>query len=155
MFVGKVVANISDVNPTENVPWLHLLKVSGDIADEVYRIFTVGGVAPSSVSFPVFAFGPANIRIYASLRSLNPSVLVGRQRTSPSNTLLNIGSMVVRWDWGPSDFCCLIWSTPTPLSDGRGLNGPVALIAYLSSGSPVSNHRFYTFFSLSGTSRIL
>jgi len=48
VFVGRVLANTSDANPTENVPWLHLVKVSGDISDEVYRIFTVGGVAPSS-----------------------------------------------------------------------------------------------------------
>jgi hypothetical protein len=51
VFVGKVVANASDPNPTQNVQWLHLVKVSGDIADEVYRMFTVGGVPPSSVSF--------------------------------------------------------------------------------------------------------
>jgi len=48
VFVGKVLANASDADPTKNVPWLHLGKVSGNISDEVYRIFTVGGVAPSS-----------------------------------------------------------------------------------------------------------
>jgi len=48
VFVGKVLANVSDPSPTENVSWLHLGKVSGDIADEVYRILTVGGVPPSS-----------------------------------------------------------------------------------------------------------
>lgn len=53
VFVGKALANTSDANPTKNVPWLHLGKVSGEISDEVYRILTVGGVAPSSVSFPV------------------------------------------------------------------------------------------------------
>jgi hypothetical protein len=51
VFVGTVVADIPDPNPTQNVDWLHLVKVSGDIADEVYRVFTVGGVPPSSVSF--------------------------------------------------------------------------------------------------------
>lgn len=51
VLVGKTLANVSDVNPTQNIPWLHVGKVSGDIADEVYRIFTVGGVPPSSVSF--------------------------------------------------------------------------------------------------------
>ena len=51
VLVGKVLANSPDVNPTKNVPWLHVGKVSGEIADDVYRIFTVGGVAPSSVSF--------------------------------------------------------------------------------------------------------
>jgi hypothetical protein len=51
VFVGKALANTPDVNPTKNVPWLHLGKVSGDISDEIYRILTVGGVAPSSVSF--------------------------------------------------------------------------------------------------------
>lgn len=48
VIVAKVLANIPDANPTENVSWLHLGKVSGDITDEVYRIFTVGGVPPSS-----------------------------------------------------------------------------------------------------------
>jgi len=48
VLVGKTLANVSDVNPTQNIPWLHVGKVSGDIADEVYRIFTVGGVPPSS-----------------------------------------------------------------------------------------------------------
>jgi len=48
VFVGKALANTSDANPTKNVPWLHLGKVSGDISDEIYRISTVGGVAPSS-----------------------------------------------------------------------------------------------------------
>jgi hypothetical protein len=48
VFVGKALASTPDVNPTKNVPWLHLGKVSGDISDEVYRIFTVGGAAPSS-----------------------------------------------------------------------------------------------------------
>lgn len=52
VFVGKVVGNTSDADPTQNVSWLHLVKVSGDLADEVYRIFTVGGVPPPSVSFP-------------------------------------------------------------------------------------------------------
>jgi len=48
VFVGKALASTPDSNPTKNVPWLHLGKVSGDISDEIYRIFTVGGVAPSS-----------------------------------------------------------------------------------------------------------
>lgn len=48
VFVGKALANTPDADPTKNVAWLHLGKVSGDISDEIYRIFTVGGVAPSS-----------------------------------------------------------------------------------------------------------
>jgi len=48
VFVGKALANTPDANPTKNVPWLHLGKVSGDISDEIYRIYTVGGVAPPS-----------------------------------------------------------------------------------------------------------
>ena len=50
VFVGKALANTPDADPTKNVPWLHLGKVSGDISDEIYRISTAGGVAPSSVS---------------------------------------------------------------------------------------------------------
>jgi len=48
LFVGKPLANIPDADPTKNIAWLHIGKVSGDISDEVYRISTVGGVAPSS-----------------------------------------------------------------------------------------------------------
>jgi len=48
LFVGKVLAKTPDANPTKNVPWLHVGKDSGDISDEIYRIYTVGGVAPSS-----------------------------------------------------------------------------------------------------------
>jgi hypothetical protein len=50
VFVGKTLANMSDSNPTQNIAWLHVGKVNGSIADEVYRISTVGGVPPSSVS---------------------------------------------------------------------------------------------------------
>ena len=50
VFVGKAQANTPDADPAKNVPWLHLGKVSGDISEEIYRITTVGGVAPSSVS---------------------------------------------------------------------------------------------------------
>jgi len=48
VMVGKALANTPDADPTKNVPWLHIGKVSGDISDEIYRIYTVGGVAPSS-----------------------------------------------------------------------------------------------------------
>jgi hypothetical protein len=48
VFVGKALANTPDASPTKNVAWLHVGKVSGDISDEVYRIYTVGGVAPPS-----------------------------------------------------------------------------------------------------------
>lgn len=48
VFIGEIVGNVSDPNPTQNVSWLHLVKVSGDIADEIYRILTVSGVPPSS-----------------------------------------------------------------------------------------------------------
>ena len=50
VFVGKVLTSMPDGDPTQNVPWLHLGKVSGEFADDVYRTFTVGGVPPSSVS---------------------------------------------------------------------------------------------------------
>jgi len=52
VFVGRPLVSTPDVDPTKNVPWVHIGKVSGDISDEIYRIYTVGGVAPSSVSFP-------------------------------------------------------------------------------------------------------
>ena len=102
VFVGKVLANVSDPNLTENVSWLHLGKVSGDIADEVYRIFTVGGVPPSSVRpfqlidiAGAFALGPMDDRIYTSLLF---SVSVEQRKIYPSNTFPSIGSLAVPWD---------------------------------------------------------
>lgn len=53
VFVGKVLSNTTSADPTRDIALLHLGKVSGDILDEAYRIFTVGGVPPSSVSFLV------------------------------------------------------------------------------------------------------
>lgn len=74
LFVGKTLANATDANATQNIPWLHVGKVSGDIADEVYRIFTVGGVPPSSVSFLLlngitgaFLVDPVDGRVYTFL----------------------------------------------------------------------------------------
>jgi hypothetical protein len=42
---GSVAA---PVDPAHNVNWLRLRKVSGDIADEVYRTDTIGGQPPTS-----------------------------------------------------------------------------------------------------------
>lgn len=110
VFVGKSLANISDADATQNVPWLHLGKVAGDVADEVYRIFTVGGVPPPSVSFPslsgiagAFAVDPVDGHAYAFFFY---SVSVGRRRIFPSNMFPNIGSLEDPWGWGPSDNSC-------------------------------------------------
>lgn len=45
--VGSVVPPI---DPPHNINWLRVAKVVGDIADEVYRIDTIGGQPPASVS---------------------------------------------------------------------------------------------------------
>jgi len=157
VFVGKALANTPDVNPTKNVPWLHLGKVSGGISDEIYRIFTVGGVAPSSVSsHPVtiagaFAPDPVDGCAYV-LILISISVLVGRRRISPSNTLLNIGFMAVPWDWVPSN--CFTWGAPAPLATPYDL-GLMQIVegiewvhcACLSSGSAVGITSSHVLFS--------
>lgn len=50
-FVGIGVASVvPPVDPRDNINWLRVGKISGDIADEVYRTDTVGGQPPTSVS---------------------------------------------------------------------------------------------------------
>jgi len=49
LFVGKGRASLPDpVNAAENVAWLDVEHVSGDIATEVFRVHTVGGQPPTS-----------------------------------------------------------------------------------------------------------
>ena len=51
IFVGKGVGSVvPPVGPPNNINWLRVGKVAGDIADEVYRIDTIGGQPPTSVS---------------------------------------------------------------------------------------------------------
>lgn len=51
VFVGKGAGSVvPPVDPPHNINWLRVGKVSGDIADEVYRIDTIGGQPPTSVS---------------------------------------------------------------------------------------------------------
>jgi len=53
-FVGKGVGSVvPPVDPPNNINWLRVGKVAGDIADEVYRIDTIGGQPPTSVSPPL------------------------------------------------------------------------------------------------------
>lgn len=42
---------VSPADPSDNINWLRIRKVSGDAADEVYRIDTIGGQPPASVTF--------------------------------------------------------------------------------------------------------
>lgn len=107
VFVGKVLESAPNADPG-SVPLSHLGKVSGDILDEVFGILTIGGVPPSSVSPQCIVFDPVDIDAHALL-CYPVSVLTGTRRISPSNTLLNIGSMVVPWDSVPDDFRCPIW----------------------------------------------
>jgi hypothetical protein len=54
--VGKVAASVvPPVDPPHNINWLRVGKVAGDIANEVFRIDTIGGQPPTSVS-PFFCF---------------------------------------------------------------------------------------------------
>ena len=45
------------VDPPNNINWLRVGKVAGDIADEVYRIDTIGGQPPTSVSLLLLLVG--------------------------------------------------------------------------------------------------
>ncbi|KZT04511.1 uncharacterized protein LAESUDRAFT_761075 [Laetiporus sulphureus 93-53] len=50
--IGKVNGTLpSPDNATDDVAWLEVLKVEGDIADEVFRYDTVGGQPPSSCTY--------------------------------------------------------------------------------------------------------
>ena len=51
MLGAGVASVVSPVDPPNNINWLRIRKVSGEIADEVYRIYTMGGQPPASVSF--------------------------------------------------------------------------------------------------------
>lgn len=42
---------VSPVDPSDNINWLRVRKVSGEVADEVYRTDTIGGQPPTSVTF--------------------------------------------------------------------------------------------------------
>jgi len=60
VFVGRGVGSVvPPVDPSNNINWLRVGKVSGGIADEVYRIDTIGGQPPTSVR-PSFALGLEN-----------------------------------------------------------------------------------------------
>ncbi|KAF9648750.1 hypothetical protein BDM02DRAFT_3085405, partial [Thelephora ganbajun] len=49
IFVGKGEASVAPPDdPSKNVNWLRVGKVAGSIADEVYRIDTIGGQPPTS-----------------------------------------------------------------------------------------------------------
>lgn len=51
IFVGRGVGSVvPPVDPPNNINWLRVANVIGDIADEVYRIDTIGGQPPTSVS---------------------------------------------------------------------------------------------------------
>jgi hypothetical protein len=51
VFVGKGAGSVvPPVDPSNNINWLRVGKVSGDTADEVYRIDTIGRQPPTSVS---------------------------------------------------------------------------------------------------------
>jgi len=50
--IGKVNGTIpSPDDPKEDITWLEVLKLEGEIADEVFRYDTVGGQPPSSCTY--------------------------------------------------------------------------------------------------------
>lgn len=51
IFFGKKVADIPSLDGTANVDWLALQNVSGQLSTMVYRVKTVKGQPPASVSF--------------------------------------------------------------------------------------------------------
>lgn len=51
---------VAPVDPSDNINWLRIRKVSGEIADEVYRIDTIGGQPPTSVTFLFLPFVSTN-----------------------------------------------------------------------------------------------
>ena len=95
VFVGKALANTPDANPTKNVPWLHLGKVSGDISDEIYRIYTVGGVAPPSVS----SHCPPVILVFGPVRSCIDVTLPSQLRQCVSGTTKDISVKYTSQYW--------------------------------------------------------
>lgn len=51
IFFGKKIADIPSPNGIVNVDWLALQNVSGQLSTMVYRLKTVKGQPPSTVSF--------------------------------------------------------------------------------------------------------
>lgn len=50
-FVGAGVASVdAPTDPSDNIDWLRINSIAGGFGDEVYRIDTVGGQPPTSVS---------------------------------------------------------------------------------------------------------
>jgi hypothetical protein len=50
IFFGKKIADASSPQGTSNVDWLELQEISGQLANQFYRVLTVEGQPPSSVS---------------------------------------------------------------------------------------------------------
>ena len=79
----------SPVDPSLNINWLRVAEASGDAADEVYRIDTLGGQPPTSVSIPSHQFRDCG----SLMVILRCSALLVRPRISASDTLPSIGSL--------------------------------------------------------------
>jgi hypothetical protein len=47
---GKKIEDVQSPDGSDNIDWLELQKVSGELADNLYRVFTVKGQPPASVS---------------------------------------------------------------------------------------------------------
>lgn len=87
-FVGKGKSSLpSPIDPAENINWLDVANVAGSIATEVYRVSTLGGQPPTSVSTPPSDVSPQLLNF--PFRSARRDHLL----TSPSSIHLNIGSL--------------------------------------------------------------
>ena len=57
---GEKIEDIQSPNGTDNVDWLELQEVSGELADNIYRLYTVKGQPPASVSSSLLVPLPSN-----------------------------------------------------------------------------------------------
>jgi hypothetical protein len=74
---GQKVKNAPSPNGPQNVDWLELKKLSGDLANLVYRVDTVKGQPPSTVSSS-FDFVPV-LSINMNVFVVHPRQLCNRQ----------------------------------------------------------------------------
>jgi Protein of unknown function (DUF3455) len=49
IFYGKKIEDVQSPDGGDDIDWLELQKVSGELADKLYRVFTVKGQPPASV----------------------------------------------------------------------------------------------------------
>jgi hypothetical protein len=63
IFFGEKIEDVTSPGGVQNVDWLELQEVSGELADKVYRVDTVEGQPPPTVSFSRLVPLPSNQRL--------------------------------------------------------------------------------------------